>query len=74
MSKLKVRKIGNSLGLILPKEMTSHLGVAEGDDVSYNVTPQGVELTGYDPDFEKKLEAARRVTRRYRNALKELAK
>lgn len=74
MGKLKVRKIGNSLGLILPKEMTSHLKVAEGDDVSYNVTPQGVELTGYDPDFERKLEAARRITRRYRNALKELAK
>ena len=74
MSKLKVRKIGNSLGLILPKEMTSHLGVAEGDEVSYNVTPQGVELSGFDPEFQKKLEAARRVTRRYRNALKELAK
>ena len=74
MSKLKVRQVGNSLGVILPKDVAAHLGVAEGDAISYSVTPQGIELTGYDPQFEKKLETARRVTRRYRNALKELAK
>ncbi len=74
MSKLKVRQVGNSLGVILPKDVVARLGVAEGDAISYSATPQGIELTGYDPQFEKKLEAARRVTRRYRNALKELAK
>lgn len=74
MSKLKVRQVGNSLGVILPKEVAARLGVAKGDALYCSETPHGIELTGYDPQFEKKLEAARRVTRRYRNALKELAK
>ena len=74
MAKLKVRQVGNSLGVILPKEVAARLGVAEGDELTYSETPQGYEVTAYDPQFEKKLEAARRVTRRYRNALKELAK
>lgn len=74
MAKLKVTQIGNSLGIILPKEITARLGVEKGDALSLTPTANGVELTSYDPDFQKKLDAARRVTRRYRNALKELAK
>ena len=74
MSKLKIAQVGNSLGVILPKHVIARLKVAKGDEISCTETANGVELTSYDPDFEKKLEAARRVTRRYRNALKELAK
>jgi putative addiction module antidote len=74
MTRLKVRKIGNSLGVILPKQVAARLGVGEGDGLSCNETSQGYELSGYDPLFEKKLDAARKVTRRYRNALKQLAK
>ena len=74
MGKLKIAQVGNSLGVILPKKVIAHLKVAKGDEVSCTETANGIELTSYDPDFEKKLEAARRVTRRYRNALKELAK
>lgn len=74
MSKLKVAQVGNSLGVILPKKLIAHLKVAKGDELSCTETANGIELTAYDPDFEKKMEAARSVTRRYRNALKELAK
>ena len=74
MTKLKVTQVGNSLGVILPKNVAARLGVAKGDELSYSETPQGIELTGFDLDFQKKLQAARKVTRRYRNALKELAK
>ena len=74
MATLKITQIGNSLGLILPREIVERLRLAKGEDVSVVETPNGIEITPYDPDFEKKLEAARKVSRRYRNALRELAK
>jgi len=74
MSKLKISQVGNSLGVILPKRTIAHLKVAKGDELSCTETANGVELASYDPDFGKKVEAARRIARRYRNALKELAK
>ena len=74
MGKLKLAQVGNSLGVIFPKELVARLKVVKGDELSWISTTNGVELSSYDLDFEKKLEAARRVTRRYRNALKELAK
>lgn len=74
MGKLRVTQVGNSLGVILPREVAARLKVEKGDELAYTETQGGIELTSYDPDFEKKLKAARRVTRRYRNALKELAK
>ena len=74
MAKLKVVRIGNSLGVILPKETTQRLKVAKGDALTCVDTPNGIELAAYDPGFEKKLAVARRVARRYRNTLRELAK
>jgi len=74
MATLKVTQIGNSLGLILPKEIVERLRLEKGESVSVVETPQGIEITPFDPDFDKKLEAARKVTKRYRNALRELAK
>ena len=74
MNKLKVVRIGNSLGVILPKETASRLRVEKGDELTCLETPAGIELTPFDPGFEKKLVVARRVARRYRNALRELAK
>lgn len=71
---LKIRKIGNSLGATFPKEVLDKLQVAEGDTVYITETPDGVQLTAYDPEFESVMEAADEVTRRYRNALRELAK
>ncbi|MEM8673217.1 MAG: AbrB/MazE/SpoVT family DNA-binding domain-containing protein [Cyanobacteria bacterium P01_G01_bin.67] len=72
--KLKLRKIGNSIGTTFPKEILDKLQVSEGDTIYLTETPDGIELTAYNPEFEEVMEAASEVTRRYRNALKELAK
>ncbi len=74
MATLKITQIGNSLGLILPREIVERLHLEKGESVSVVETAQGIEITPFDPDFDKKLEAARKVTKRYRNALRELAK
>ncbi|MBL8537095.1 MAG: AbrB/MazE/SpoVT family DNA-binding domain-containing protein [Hyphomonadaceae bacterium] len=71
---LKVRRIGNSLGVVLPKEILAKLGVGEGDEVSVSDTPDGVALRGFDDRIQEQIEAARRAMKRYRNALRELAK
>jgi putative addiction module antidote len=72
--KLKLRKIGNSVGTTFPKEILDKLQVNEGDTLYLTETPDGIELTAYDPEFEQVMEAAGEITRHYRNALKELAK
>ncbi len=70
---LKIRKIGTSLGLVLPKELLAELGVGEGDKLYPVRTQAGVEFTRYDPDFEQAIEAGRKFMRRYPNAMKKLA-
>jgi putative addiction module antidote len=72
--KLKIRKIGNSLGASIPKEILEKMNVGEGDSLYVTQTPDGIYLTPYDPEFEETMEAAKSITNRYRNALKELAK
>jgi putative addiction module antidote len=74
MHQLKITAIGNSAGIILPKELLARLGVEKGDVLTVVETPTGVELTPYDPDFETQMDAAREIMGRYRNALRELAK
>lgn len=74
MLKLKVRAVGTSAGVILPKDALAHLGVHEGDDLFLVETPHGFELTRYDPDFERQLESARKGMDAYKNTLRELAK
>ena len=74
MATLKITQVGNSLGVILPREIVDRLRLVKGEEVSVVETPNGIEITPFDPEFDKKLEAARRVSRRYRNALRELAK
>jgi putative addiction module antidote len=69
----KVIGIGNSAGIILPKELLSRLQLEKGDTVYLNETPDGLTVTPYDEEFAAKMEAADRVTRRYRDALKKLA-
>ena len=71
---VKVRKVGNSLGVILTKDVIDALGVAEGDELFAIRTPDGIRLTPYDPDFAKAIESTRDYMRRHRNALHELAK
>lgn len=75
MVELKVRKIGNSLGVVLPKEAISRLGADEGDRLFLIEAPGGAyQLTPYDPAFEKKMKKAEEIIGRYRNALHTLAK
>jgi putative addiction module antidote len=69
-----VTKIGNSTGVILPKEVAARLKVQKGDSVFLTETPDGYVITAYDPEFESQIEAARRGMVKYRNALHELAK
>jgi putative addiction module antidote len=71
---LNVKKRGNSLSVIIPKEMAIEMDVADGDPLFATKTPTGYELSSYDPDFTKKVEVARRRIKKYRNALVELAK
>jgi putative addiction module antidote len=74
MKKLKVRRIGNSYGVILPKEILERLQVRDGDAVYATPTPDGVQLSGGDPDFQAAMEHFEEFSRRYRDALRELAK
>lgn len=75
MQHLKVRKIGNSLGVVLPKETLAQLGVGEGDELIVTNTPdRALRVTRGEVELDRQLEAARKGMKRYRNALRELAK
>ncbi len=72
---LKLRKVGNSLGVVLPKEALARLQVDEGDTlVLSETTDGGFRVTATHPGFAEKIAAAEKISRRYRNALRELAK
>jgi putative addiction module antidote len=72
---LKLRKVGNSLGVVLPKEALQHLAVDEGDALFLTVAPDGgVRLTATSPEVGRQLEVAEGIIRRYRQTLRELAK
>lgn len=73
MKKLKVRRIGNSLGAILPTDVLKHLRVGEGDEIFVIEEKDGVKLTAYDPDFDDALAAFEAGRRKYRDALRKLA-
>lgn len=70
----KVRKIGNSLGVVLPKEVLSHLHVEEGEALTLTEAQDGVRLTAADLSFTETMEVFESLSRRYRNAQRELAK
>jgi putative addiction module antidote len=74
MTTIKVRKVGNSLGLVLPKELIARLRVAPGDLLFVQETVGGVQLTPYDPEFERQMEIAKRVMHEDRDALRALSK
>jgi putative addiction module antidote len=72
---LKVRKFGNSLGVVLPKEVINRLHTGDGEPLFLIEAPEGgYRLTPYDPSFEKKMAKAEDIISRYRNALHVLAK
>jgi putative addiction module antidote len=71
---LKVRKVGNSLGIVLPKEALAHLKVEEGDTLTLTESQDGVRLTTSNPEFAKTMAVFESLSKRYRNTLRELAK
>ncbi|MGH6914320.1 MAG: AbrB/MazE/SpoVT family DNA-binding domain-containing protein [Geminicoccaceae bacterium] len=72
--KVKVTTVGSSAGVVLPKEVLAKLRVRKGDTLYLSETPDGIELSPYDPEFDREIETARVVMRRYRNALRKLAR
>ncbi len=74
MHALKLTQIGNSVGVILPKEVLANLTLEKGDTIFITETPNGYLVTPYDPTFEAQMSSARAVMKKRRAALRELAK
>ncbi len=74
MTALKLTQIGNSVGVILPKELLARLKVDKGDLLHVTDSPDGITLTPHDPIFAEQMEAARAIMKKRRNVLRELAK
>jgi putative addiction module antidote len=72
--KLKVTAVGNSAGVILPKELLSRLRVEKGDSLYATELSDGIKLTPFDPELAGKMEVAERVMREDRNVLRKLSK
>lgn len=72
--KLKVRKVGNSLGVIQPKEALAAMQVEEGQALYLTEAPDGYRVTKGEAEFERQMAVAESVVRRYHNTLRELAK
>ena len=75
MTSVKVRPIGNSLGVVLPKEVLSRLNIKDGDSLFLTEASDGtMRITPYEPSFDEQLKAAREGMGAYRNTLRELAR
>lgn len=74
MLKVKITPVGNSMGILLPKEALAKLKAERGDTLYLVEGPEGYTLTPYQQDFEEQMEAAGALAKRYRNTLRELAK
>ncbi len=74
MTTLKLTKIGNSVGVILPKEILARLNADAGDLLYLTESPDGFRVTPYDPDFAQQMSSAERTMKKRRAVLRELAK
>jgi putative addiction module antidote len=74
MRHLTVTQVGNSLGLVLPKELVEKLGITKGQKLSVSETTGGITLSLHDPEFEEQMRIAEDIMDRYRDTLRELAK
>jgi len=70
---VKVTTVGNSVGIVLPREVLEKLSVEKGDTLYITETPNGVQLTPYSADLAAKIEVAEKVMRDYRDVLRKLA-
>jgi putative addiction module antidote len=71
---VKITTIGSSAGIVLTKEVLALLNVEKGDSLYITKTPNGIELTPYDKEFAEQMSAGRKVMRKHRDVLRELAK
>jgi putative addiction module antidote len=71
---LKITKIGNSAGIVLPKDVLARLRVGPGDVLHLTEAPDGVRITAHDPDFADTMALAEEIMREDRNILRALAK
>jgi putative addiction module antidote len=74
MNSLKVTQIGNSLGVVLPKEIVARLKLQKGDVVHVTDSPDGLVLTPYDPTLDEQVRLGREFMRDYRDTFRQLAK
>lgn len=72
--KIKITTVGNSAGVILPKELLARLRLGKGDVLYATELPDGIKLTPFDPKFAAQMETAERIMRKDRNVLRKLAK
>ena len=74
MIKVKVTTVGNSMGIVLPKEALNKMKATKGDTLYLVENPDGYSLTPYQEDFESQMEVAEDIMKRYKNNLRQLAK
>ena len=74
MQSVKITAIGNSQGIILPRDVLTRMKVEKGDTLFLVETPDGYRITPHDPEFESQMEAARKIMKGRRKALRELAR
>lgn len=74
LGKTKIIQIGNSVGIVLPKEALAALHADKGDSLTLSQTADGLRLTAYDAEKSRQLEMVRKIMRKRRHALRELAK
>ena len=74
MMALKIRRLGNSMGVVIPKEVLVRLNVEMGDTIFLTESPDGFHLTAYDEEFEKQMKIARKIMKEDRDILRALAK
>ena len=74
MFTIKIIKVGNSLGLTLPKKMLARLKLAHGDEIFITESPEVYRITSHTPVFEEQMNVARKILKRRRMVLRELAK
>lgn len=74
MLKVKITSVGNSMGILLPKEALSKMKAEKGDTLYLVESPDGYTLTPYQQDFDDQMDAAEGILKRYKNTLRELAK
>ena len=72
--RLKITKIGNSAGVVLPKELLAQLRAEVGDSIFVSETPEGLRISAHDPEFERQMAVAEQIMREDRDILRVLAK